>query len=165
MKPILIIALISGFLSCKKTNPSLNSHSNKNSYKIMVPKRDTLIKFSQNLHLYFGTFDYSKKLWKDPVFISNTKDTTVIKNWDLDWGSELDIRFSPNKKYLVLDAIIIGDLSDGDKEDLYENYTCQLISTTQTAILDSFQENCDGQWNTNNEWVVNGEVVFIGSDK
>jgi len=161
--------------SCKKndlkqaTNESLanlneNNQKKKNTENLKKTiKRDTLIPLTNDVKLYFHQFDETQKLWKIPKLIKNDKDTINIKNWDNEWGSELDIRLSPNKRYMVLDAIIKGFLNN-NKEELYENYTCQLIDIYNSKDLDSFQEYCGGEWNKNNEWISNEEVIFTGKN-
>lgn len=164
MKYLFILTLLILF-SCKQNETKNKTIDNKITTEVLISKRkDTIISITQNISLYFGNYDKVQNLWKNPKLIKNKKDTLNIQNWDNNWGSELNIKPSYNKKFMILDAIIKDEVEDGDKTQTYENYTCQLIDISNSSVIDSFQENCDGEWNEGNEWVSNNETIFIGNN-
>lgn len=156
MKRIILLSILLIILGCKKSNAqfsdgnSIRTTAKSNENNIVIPiNSDTKIIFTDKIQNY----------WKKPKIIIN-KDTLSIKGWDDDWGSELDIKISPNKKYIIIDAIITDMPSSENALNTSENYTCRLISIERTMVIDSFQSNCDGEWNSNNQWVSDDEVFF-----
>lgn len=162
----LLLLILPILLCCKQQdkNTVKTNDNNITTKKLVSKRRDTIILITKNLSLYFGNYDKMQNLWKNPKLIRNNKDTLYIQNWDENWGSELIIKTSYNKKFMILDAIIKDVVEDDDKTQLYENYTCQLIDVLNSFVIDSFQGNCDGEWNKDNEWVSNNEVMFIGNN-
>lgn len=155
MKRIILLCILLIGLSCKKSNALLSNDSSfrtiaklNENQKILPINGDTKIIFT----------DKKGNYWTKPKLIIKN-DTLAIKNWDEEWGSELDIRISPNKKYFVIDAIISNSVEDY-QNNVNENYTCRLISVERTMIIDSFQSDCDGEWNSNNQWISDNEILF-----
>ncbi len=160
MKNIILLCTLICLINCKKSNAQqtdvnkvVNKHINKENQKNVT--------INENVKLIFT--DKVQNYWKKPKLIIN-KDTLSIKGWDDEWGSELDIKISPNKKYIIVDAIITDMPSSENELNTSENYTCQLISIYKSEILDSFQTACDGEWNDNNEWTSNGEIIFLSNE-
>lgn len=160
MKNIILLCTLFCLINCKKSNAQqtdvdkvVNTHINKENQKNVTINEDVKLIFTDKVQNY----------WTKPKLIIN-KDTLSIKGWDDEWGSELDIKISPNKKYIIVDAIITDMPSSKDELNTLENYTCQLISIYKSEVLDSFQTACDGEWNDNNEWTSNGEIIFLSND-
>ncbi|MBD3906219.1 hypothetical protein NAL32_16515 [Chryseobacterium sp. Ch-15] len=161
----LFLLILPILFSCKQNETKNKTIGNEITTENSISKRkDTIILITQSVSLYFGNYDKVQNLWKNPKLIRNKKDTLDIQNWDNTWGSELSIKSSYDKKFMILDAIIKDEVEDGDKTQAYENYTCQLIDISNSSVIDSFQENCDGEWNKDNEWVSNNEIIFIGNN-
>lgn len=161
----LFLLILPILFSCKQNETKNKTIGNEITTENSISKRkDTIILITQSVSLYFGNYDKVQNLWKNPKLIRNKKDTLDIQNWDNTWGSELSIKSSYDKKFMILDAIIKDEVEDDDKTQAYENYTCQLIDISNSSVIDSFQENCDGEWNKDNEWVSNNEIIFIGNN-
>ena len=143
--------------------------SNKDSMKIppqqSTPEaKDTVINVSERFAILYRRYDDDLNLWYDPYIIRfKEKDTVEIAQFSYDNGSELNLRISPNKRFIVLDNIIKGYVEDGGEKTLYENYLCDIIDLEQSAVVvGSMQTHCGGMWDEDDRWVDGTEVIFDG---
>ena len=113
--------------------------------------------------LDFGFERYSKEwsLYYQPILVKAGKELKVI-GFDLDNGSEGDIKVSPNKRYLETSYIIKGYIEEAGKKILHENYMCVIIDLRKSKVVEQFQSGCDGDWNERNQWVSEMRILFIG---
>ena len=131
-----------------------------------VCQKDTLIKLSETYGILFRKYDKELELWYEPRIVDFiSKDTAVIQNFTYENGSELDIRVSPNKKYAVIDNIIKGYVETSTSRELYENYKCVLIDIDNAILLNSWQSDCGGEWDKNNNWISGGEIIFPNTEE
>lgn len=144
----LTFLLISLFLSC---------HSQQNDRT----GNFRTVRLTDNYKLVFRDYNDEFKLWKYPLIIKNQKDSLKIQGWQDEYGSELFIKLSPNKKYFLIDAIVKGFVysSEGDSV-LQENYFCLIVDIAGSTIKHSMQEHCSGSWNERSEWVSGGVKIF-----
>lgn len=76
-------------------------------------------------------------------------------------ASSAKMKPSPDGEYVVMDYITIGVEDDGEGHPQPEVYHCVVVSLALAAVKDQFQEDCDGEWTVDNQWVNSkGEVVF-----
>ena len=111
-----------------------------------IESKDTVIKVSEYFSVLYKRYDNDLKLWYDPYIIRlKENDTVKIAEFSYENGSELNLRVSPNKRFVVLDNIIKGYIEDGDEKTLYENYLCDIIDLEQSAVIvGSIQTHCGG---------------------
>jgi len=129
-----------------------------------IELKDTVIKVSEYFSVLYKRYDNDFKLWYDPHIIRlKEKDTIKIAKFSYENGSELNLRVSPNKRFVVLDNIIKGYIEDGDEKTLYENYLCDIIDLEQSAVIvGSIQTHCGGTWDKDDKWVDGDEIIFDG---
>ena len=156
----LITALIMTviFINCGvHTSAKLPTDSNKTT------KRDTIIPLNKIVSLHYGSYNKDLKLWYNLSIINNKKSTKINKETDYQGvGSELFTSLSPNAKYVVVDSIIKDYVYTSEKDStLHENYTCSIIDLKNAKIVETLQQDCDGRWDKNNQWISSGgKVVF-----
>lgn len=129
-----------------------------------IELKDTVIKVSEYFSFLYKRYDNDFKLWYDPYIIRlKEKDTVKIAKFSYENGSELNLRVSPNKRFVVLDNIIKGYIEDGEEKTLYENYQCDIIDLEQSAVIvGSIQTHCGGTWDKDDKWVDGDEIIFDG---
>ena len=165
-----IVAVVAG--SCgQRSNKRQNFTNDIFNESVPVPSttdsttqvlsKDTLISVSADWAILFLRYDERMKLWYEPYIVDlNKKDTIRIKNYNDENGSELDIRVSPNKRYAVMDNIIKGYVETENGEELHENYTCTIIDIINANSVMTMQEDCGGEWNNENQWIIGDEIIF-----
>lgn len=116
---------------------------------------------SAELDIGFKKYSKDLSLYYQPMLVKKGRELKVI-GFDVDNGSEGDIKVSPNKRYLETSYIIKGYLEEAGKKILHENYMCVIIDVRKCKVVEQFQSGCDGAWNANNEWVSEGRILFIG---
>lgn len=168
-KLFLVLLLIGSFLSCESES-QIVSESDKiikapqgiettNEVADLFIDSIKTIKYKE-FELIFTRFNKDFNLWYLPRLIVDT-DTLLIEGLSNENGSELSISKSPNENFFVLDNIIKGYVEDDSgNKSLYENYTCVLVNVKEAKVEQSLQSECDGSWNSKNEWVCGGYIVF-----
>lgn len=155
MISLLTISVI--FMTCG------NSVSHRNHGQNKTAKKDTLIPLNDTLALHYASYNSDMKLWYNLSVVKNKKPVKIDQgNEYKGTGSELFASLSPNADYVVVDAIIKGYVHGSDQDStLHENYTCAIIDLKKAKIIHHIQQDCDGSWNKNNQWVSSeGKVVF-----
>jgi hypothetical protein len=157
MKKSIIILVITAFIAGGCSGQA----TQKQTETANICQRDTLLKLSETHGIIFRKYDKELKLWYEPRIVDfRSKDTVIIQNFTYENGSELDVRVSPNKNYAVLDNIIKGYMETPSGRELHENYMCVLIDIDNAILLDFWQSACGGEWDKNNNWVNDGEIIF-----
>lgn len=134
-------------------------------------KGDTLIVLNKNTKITFDKtnvkYDSINYFFSNPIIkIGKTK--TKVYNSDYSFPySELNLAISPNKKYILLDRIEYGYVYLNDSDSiLHQNYFCDIINLKSAKIEMSLQSECDGHWNSLNQFVKpNGKVIFSNKSR
>lgn len=123
------------------------------------------VKITPECTLGFQKYDKEMDLFYHPYLIKNNK-ATAIKNYDVDNGSTsgfVDLKVSPNKNYFIIENIIKGYSDNGTGKKLHENYLCSIVNIKgDSIVVSSLQDRCDGNWNINNQFVFENEIIFDG---
>lgn len=114
--------------------------------------------------LGFSAYNKEFQMYQKPFILMGKKKYKIqgYDNENYSGGSILSV--SPNKKYIVLDYISKGYVDDGTNKTLYENYLCVIVDVSKKLVVKEMQEDCGGNWNENNEWVNNGQLIFDGNE-
>lgn len=129
-----------------------------------IETKDTVVNVSERFAILYRRYDPDFKLWYDPCIIRfKENDTVRIAKFSYENGSELNLRISPSKRFVVLDNIIKGYVEEGDEKTLYENYLCDIIDLEQSVVVvGSIQTHCDAEWDKDDRWVDGDEIIFDG---
>ena len=150
-------ALIFIALACIAGSCRQAENKQKQAETPNICQGDTLIKLSETHGILFQYYDVGLELWYKPRIVDfRSNDTVIIQNLAYENGSELDIRVSPNKKYVVIDNIIKGYVA----QEMYENYQCVLIDIDNAILLYTWQSDCSGEWDKNSNWISGDKIVF-----
>ena len=163
-KPILLLFILALSFSCKNTNKQqvaaykiVSEIESKTKDTIISLTENTFFHFTKRTHFKDGTIGYQNR------YIITEKGDTLTKlttNY-----SELLIKLSPNKDYLITDDIIRGYVYTSETDSiLHENYLCQLINIKTGNLVDTFQSGCGGEWNADNQWVSGDDIIFDASE-
>ena len=160
---ILLVIIVSGlsiFVFCGN-----DIYSDRQPKQLTSEVTDTVINVSEHFAILYKRYDSDFNLWYDPYIIRfDKKDTVKIAEFSYENGSELNLRISPNKRYVVLDNIIKGYVEDGAEKTLYENYLCDMVDLEQSmVIIGSMKEHCVAEWDKDNRWIYGDEIIFDGS--
>ncbi len=117
---------------------------------------------SKGYEFAFTTIDTEFDMLRDPVIIIDGI-PQVIKDHSSASSMYSFISVSPNKRYIIIDDIIIGYAEDGETRFLHENYMCAVVDVKTQQIVASFQGACAGEWNNQNKFIYADEVYFDGS--
>lgn len=117
---------------------------------------------SKGYEFAFTTMDSEFNMLRDPVILVDGVPHT-IKDHSGASSMYSFISVSPDKRYIIIDDIIIGYAEDGETRFLHENYMCVVVDVKSQQIVASFQGACAGEWNNQNEFIYADEVYFDGS--
>lgn len=171
-KKLFIVFLLTGvFFSCESKSEKQIIVKNKtlsNNEKNIESLNETTNGFTDSIkvvnckefQLLFTQFNKEINLWYSPKLIVNN-DTLLISGISNENGSELSINKSPNGNLFIMDNIIKGYVeNDNGEKILHENFTCLIVNVKEAKVELSLQSECDGSWNSQNEWISNGNIVF-----
>ncbi len=117
---------------------------------------------SPQLDIGFKRYSKEWSLYYQPMLVKAGREMKV-QGFDLGNGSEGEIKVSPNKLYLETSLIIKGYIEEEGKKILHENYMCVIIDIRKCKVVEQFQSGCDGDWNSRNQWVSGGDILFAGN--
>ena len=155
---IAVVIFVLIFINCTIYNENTAETANHK-----IAKKDTLIPLTKTISLYYGSYNGEMKLWYDLSILNNNSRTKISESNNYEGvGSELFYSLSPNGNYVMVDAIIKGYVYKNDTDSaLHENYTCEIIDLKKAKVVLQLQQDCDGFWDKNNQWVSSGgKVVF-----
>lgn len=173
MKKKLFVAflLIGSFLSCEsklekqiilKRDDVSKGERTINTFSKTIDNLTDSIKVVhyKEFQLLFTQFNKEFNLWYSPKLIINS-DTLLIEGLANENGSELSIKKSPNSDFFIMDNIIKGYVEDENgAQILHENFTCVIVNVKEAKIVQSLQSECDGSWNSHNEWIFEDIIIF-----
>lgn len=122
-------------------------------------KKALLIPISKSYKLGFKTYSEEFKMYQNP-FILNGNKTYKIEGYGMSYSDGGLLGIAPNSRYIVLDHISKGYVEDGVNKKLYENYLCVIVDVHKKKVVMSMQSDCSGEWNKNNQWISNNNVIF-----
>lgn len=164
MKKILIIIFIcTSLYNCKNTSEKQIPLDITSNTPIKTAK-DTLINLTEDLFFHFtqGTSSKDGTILYQNRYIITIKGDTLTKlttNY-----SEVFIKLSPNKDYLITDDIIRGYVQTSETDSIFnENYVCALINLNNGKTVTTYQSACGGAWNEKNQWIYGDEIIFDAS--
>ena len=153
----LITVLI--FFNCK--NKIDNSEKKTRNNKQIVKIGDSIIRLNEDRLFYFSDptdFGDGNIRFKKRFLLNNKRDT--IGKYEEGY-SEVWVSLSPNKQFLITDGINIGYVQISKTDSiLHDVWGCFLIKLDNGEVINSFQSACDGEWNSKNEWISGGEIIF-----
>jgi len=104
-----------------------------------------------NAYLRFYQFNDSLTLYFEPQLIINSQ-KFPIKGLDSIYGNIGEIKaVSPDGNYFILDLISINQPKNKS--------VCAVIDVQNKAVVRVLNDACNGEWNTANQWLVNGNIV------
>lgn len=123
------------------------------SYPLRIPLK-------KGITLVFLIKEKGTDLYQQPRI--KTKQTLrKIDGFDEHNFSSSRIRLSPNGYFLMLEHIIKGYIQQSGNDSVFhENYGCVIVDLRKVKVVDYLQSNCDGSWNSNNEWISSGNIIF-----
>lgn len=119
---------------------------------------------SKNYKLGFRLYNKEFNMYQKPYILKGRKKNKIQGYDDANYSGGNILSISPNKKYIVLDYISKGYVDDGTNKTLYENYLCVIVDVSKKLVVKEMQEDCGENWNENNEWVNNGQLIFDGNE-
>jgi hypothetical protein len=138
----------------------LNVFGASDTQKGFLVKKDTLIAINTSVYLSFDTYDTRFKLWYNPYIIKQGK-KIKISDYNYVNGSELSVKVSPNKRFVLFDEISKGFVYVSETDSvLEENYFCVVIDVDSVNIVYRSQSDCGGEWNDNNQLVSDENILF-----
>ncbi|MBP2615799.1 hypothetical protein [Chryseobacterium jejuense] len=123
-------------------------------------KKPPVITISKFYKLGFKTYDKEFKMYQNPFILNGHKKYKIEGYGSMNYSEGELLGISPNKKYIVLDHISKGYADDGVHKRLYENYLCVIVDVPKKKVVMNMQSDCSGEWNKNNQWVSNNNVIF-----
>jgi hypothetical protein len=132
------------------------------SVKCQQIKKGKLIKIiplTNRTSIGFKKFSKKQGLFYNPVIIKNGNYYRV-KGFDEENGSDIFIKISPDKNYLVLAYIIKGYVEDGNNKVLHENALCVIVNIEKYKVVETLQSACGGEWNEHNQWMYDDKIIF-----
>ena len=165
MRNLFILIFFISTYSCKSQKQHLSEEIPR------LNQRDTAINLSNTRTLYFTNYKEIIKgdsLYTETFILNNAKDT-IIKTpsdglYTSGWYS-----LSPNKEFLIIDAISLGYVYISETDSvLHDRYDCNLINLTngRYTYVEGLNEICGGDslWNKNNQLINpsydNNTVIF-----
>ncbi len=127
-----------------------------------LPKMINFIKkvdISGDVQLAFVKYDSISELYYEPFLIVNQINFR-IKGFDNKNRSRGEIlALSPNGKYFIMDYLSMTYVDEkGDKVEK-EAVFCIVIDIQNKNIIHQMKSDCEGEWNSENQWISNGKVI------
>ena len=118
------------------------------------------LQITSNKQLAFAQKDTLTNLYQSPYIIINDK-PHAIQGFHSDYRSYAEsVALSPSNRYLIMDYIGVDEVDKRVGEDARKTYSCVVIDLFQKRIIREIMDDCDGEWNTQEQWVSNGKIIL-----
>ncbi len=130
--------------------------------KVPAKKLPHLIPISKNYQLGFRSYNTEFGLYQQPYLVLDGVKRNIQGYGAETYSGGTLLAVSPDKRFIVMDAIIKGYVEEGTTRRLHENYFCVIVDVRRQKVVWQMQSDCSGSWNAANEWVNGDRVIFKG---
>lgn len=154
MKYIVFLLLLLGFgwmCSCENNEETTQKISNEEikTQKITFIKT---IPITGVVDLAFAKIDTVHNLYQEPYIKVGKKAYSIKGYHSINGSRDKNIALSPDGRYFIMDSI-----SEGDEA---QQKTCVVVDLLHKRVVHHLQNDCDGEWNAQGQWVKGGQIIL-----
>lgn len=122
--------------------------------EIKTPRIDFVktIPITGVVSLAFAKIDTVVNLYQAPYIVVGKNEYPIKGYHSINGSREKILGLSPNSRYFIMDSI--------SKSDEGERKACVVVDLLHKRVVRHLQNDCDGEWNAQGQWVKNGQVIL-----